>query len=125
MTTTTLTPEQIEAIRKSDAEVQARLDRFAAAYNANVKANLGKLRHGDDMPFKGGIHQGEMNRCAVCERKTGNDPLYVEVFDGGAIWDVSTHGEADINDRGYMGHYPVGSECAKKFATGVLKGVAA
>lgn len=120
-----LTTAQAEAIRKSDDEMQAILDRISARSAAEAKANEGKLRHGDEMPFKGGINAGSMNHCAVCERKTGNNPLYVEVFDGGLIWDSFRKGDADINDRGYMGHYPVGRECAKKFATHVLKEVAA
>jgi hypothetical protein len=87
--------------------------------------NTNKLQHGNDMPFKQGANIGSMHYCALCLRPVGNNPLWVEVFDGGAIWDEYSNGPADQNDRGYMGHYPVGSECAKKFAANVLKKVAA
>jgi hypothetical protein len=44
----------------------------------------------------------------------------LEVYGGGAILDRHIEREPDINDGGYMGLYPVGSECAKQFAEGVL-----
>ena len=85
-----------------------------------------KLSHADILPFKMGKQAGSINHCAICEKAVGNSPLLVEIYAGGLIWDASRNGEPDQNDAGYMGHYPIGLECAKKFAADVLKeGVAA
>jgi len=90
--------------------------------NTNTATNTAtKLNHGDEMIFKSGFYVGSIEHCAVCERRVGANPLWVEVYAGGSIWDESRNGKADQADRGYMGHYPVGSECAKKFEAGVLK----
>lgn len=79
-----------------------------------------QLQHNDNFPFAP-TYLGSMEHCAVCGRKTSKNALLVEVYGGGAIHDETLNGEADRNDGGYMGHYPVGSECAKKFATTTLK----
>jgi hypothetical protein len=60
------------------------------------------------------------NYCVQCGRKTGENPWYVEVINGGDIR-LQDGTEHDIaNDRGYMGCWPVGNECAKSFAANLL-----
>jgi hypothetical protein len=58
--------------------------------------------------------------CVQCGRKTGNNPWMVEVVFGGEIR-LQDGTEADIDDPGYMGWWPVGNECAKAFAPNLLK----
>lgn len=77
-----------------------------------------KLGHGDSFPFYPN-HDGDQMRCAVCNRKLGNNPFIVEVIDGGNIHDPS-NGQANIYDSGYMGAWFVGSECSKKFFPSIL-----
>ena len=57
--------------------------------------------------------------CVQCGRKVGEDPWWVEVIEGGEIREQDGS-EADYTDAGYMGHFPVGNECAKKFAKNIL-----
>lgn len=78
---------------------------------------MSKFKQGDSAPFHPS-HAGN-NYCVVCNRKVGESPLWLGVVNGGEVWDYRL-GEPDLNDSGYMGHYPVGSECAKKFEEGVL-----
>jgi hypothetical protein len=83
------------------------------------------IKHGDAFEFKQGFLIGSMYHCALCFKPVGNSPLWVEIFQGGSVYSESEFGKADVEDRGYMGHYPIGSTCAKKFADGALKEVAA
>lgn len=57
--------------------------------------------------------------CVQCGRKVGADAWYVEMINGGEIR-LQDGTEADMNDAGYMGCWPVGNECAKKFAPNLL-----
>lgn len=54
------------------------------------------------------------NPCYVCNKDVKKPRYYVEVYNGGR--DIRKVGEADpnVNDPGYCGCYPVGSDCAKK-----------
>ena len=52
--------------------------------------------------------------CTVCGRKLGANPSYFEVNTG---WEIITPG--DVNEDS-QGCFPVGSECAKKFAPDLL-----
>lgn len=80
-----------------------------------------QLQHGDSFPFVQNLRAGDLRWCQVCGRALGESGQYwVEVFDGGDIWDESIHGPADRNDAGFMGKYPVGITCAKKFTPSVL-----
>jgi len=54
--------------------------------------------------------------CTLCARKLGKNFLMVEVHNGG---DLVAKGFA-VEDSGYMGAWPVGSECAKKFSPELL-----
>lgn len=74
---------------------------------------------GDPAPFHEGIHKDGAERCVVCGRKVGKKSYLVEVIDGGDIREQDGT-EADTEDAGYMGCWPVGSECAKKFAPNIL-----
>jgi hypothetical protein len=56
--------------------------------------------------------------CVQCGRKVGANAWYVEVIDGGAI--RLQDGTEAVRDGGYMGCWPVGNECAKKFAPNLL-----
>ena len=59
------------------------------------------------------------NYCNECGRKAGKNPFYIEVVNGGEIR-LQDGTEADVNDAGYMGFWPIGSECAKKYDPRVL-----
>lgn len=62
----------------------------------------------------------ENNFCVQCGRKVGADAWYVEVIKGGDIR-LQDGSEYDVaSDAGYMGCYPVGNECAKRFAPNLL-----
>ena len=54
----------------------------------------------------------QIERCTICARKLGANPFFVEVHNGG---DLVEFGKA-VHDSGYMGCWPIGSECAKKFS---------
>ena len=58
--------------------------------------------------------------CVQCGRKVGADAWHVEMINGGEIrlQDGTKHDVAA--DAGYMGCWPVGNECAKKFAPNLL-----
>ena len=56
--------------------------------------------------------------CVQCGRLVGATAWYVEVINGGEI--RLQDGTEAIQDAGYMGCYPVGNECAKKFAPNLL-----
>ncbi len=75
-----------------------------------------KLKHGDDFPFHKLASDNE--HCAICNKKLGKNLYAVEVVDGGNIHAASEG--TTIFDAGYMGFWFVGSECAKKFESGVL-----
>ena len=77
-----------------------------------------KIQHGDPFPYESD-RSGEMDWCNVCGRRIGKTCYWVEVVDGGAVWDSKTYGPADQHDAGYMGCYPVGRECAKRFKAGI------
>lgn len=60
---------------------------------------------------------GSMEHCACCGRKLTAVPLYVEVINGGSH--VAAPGSGtDTNDPGYMGFFPVGRSCARKYFRG-------
>ena len=61
------------------------------------------------------------NPCICCGRETGKNPLGAIIVGGGAFMCQPADAAAfETNDRGWMGWYPVGSECAKKFPAGYL-----
>lgn len=74
---------------------------------------------GDNAPFHAKAINHDLDCCYVCGRILGKNPMYMEVIDGGFIREQD--GTEPIRDGGYMGHYPIGSECAKKFAPNLLK----
>jgi hypothetical protein len=74
---------------------------------------------GDSAPFNEKAISTSEELCHVCGRKVGKNPLWFEVVNGGDL--RLQDGTEAIRDAGYMGHYPVGSECAKKFAPNLLK----
>ena len=59
----------------------------------------------------------EIELCYVCGRKLGKNPIYFEVINGGELREQN--GSPAVRDAGYMGCFPVGSECKKKFAPNV------
>lgn len=80
------------------------------------------LGHGDNFPFYEGpggecAQQGE---CAVCGKTlSAANTLYVQSDECGKIHDPAM-GETGRPSRLAEGYpYPVGSECAKKFAAGI------
>lgn len=64
-------------------------------------------------------------KCILCGRMLGSRAQWVHFVDGGSI--VHAENSTDTYDAaGEMGYWPVGSECAKTFAAGVLaKGLVA
>ena len=52
------------------------------------------------------------NPCVICGRPVKKDGAkYLEVFDGGRQF---SDGHADQNDAGYMGCFPIGSDCLRE-----------
>lgn len=78
-----------------------------------------KFNADDLAPFNNKAVHSDGELCYVCGRKLGANPLYFEVHEGGYL--RLQDGTEAIRDGGYMGHYAVGSECAKKFAPNLLK----
>jgi hypothetical protein len=81
-----------------------------------------KLNAGDHINFaepKANVSWSD-NYCVQCGRKVGQDPWYVECINGGSEIRLQDGTEADVNDPGYMGCWPVGNECAKSFAPNLL-----
>ena len=77
-----------------------------------------KFNAGDAAPFHPkAVDSVEIEFCFVCGRKLGANPIYFEVINGGELREQD--GTQAIQDGGYMGYFPVGSECAKKFAPNV------
>jgi len=59
--------------------------------------------------------------CQCCGRKVGKNPLYAIVVGGGSSLCLPADAtEFEKHDGGWMGCYPIGSECAKKFPAGYL-----
>jgi hypothetical protein len=87
-----------------------------------MSATTVKIQAGDQVNFaepKSNVGDKD-SFCVQCGRKVGADAWYVEMIDGGHIR-LQDGTEHDVeNDRGYMGWWPVGNECAKKFAPGLL-----
>lgn len=73
---------------------------------------------GDAAPFNPKIHTSSEALCCVCGRKVGKNSWFFEVINGGDL--RKQDGTEAVRDAGYMGCYPVGSECAKKFEDGIL-----
>ena len=57
---------------------------------------------------------GDDSLCMVCGRKLGANPFYFEV---NTSWEVITPNDSNEDSQGC---FPVGSECAKKFAPNLL-----
>jgi hypothetical protein len=74
-----------------------------------------KIGHGDDLKW---ASDGSVQHCVQCGKKIGKSAKWVQVFGGGAVF-AKSEGECE-RDGGWMGWFPVGSECAKSFASGVL-----
>ena len=55
--------------------------------------------------------------CACCGRKLGARRVYVEVIDGGARV-AHPDSPPDQHDPGYMGFFPVGTACGRRFFNG-------
>jgi hypothetical protein len=85
-------------------------------------ATTEKLTAGDSLNFadpKDNVGRDDI-ACVQCGRKVGKNAWWVEVINGGDIR-LQDGTEHDIaNDRGYMGCWAVGSECAKTFDPRVL-----
>jgi len=64
------------------------------------------------------VNGKQVDRCTICARILGKNQFYVEVHNGG---DLAAVGTADEYDAGYMGCWPIGSECAKKFAPELVR----
>ena len=75
-----------------------------------------KIQHNDEIEAQ----EWEENLCIMCGRKVGSNPAMVHLVEGGEV----VFSEAESGSRDYMpgdmGFWPVGNECAKKFAPGVL-----
>lgn len=58
--------------------------------------------------------------CVQCGRLVGKNPWMVEVINGGEIRLQDGTEHDTTNDRGYMGWWAVGNECAKAFEPNLL-----
>ena len=66
-------------------------------------------------------YYGDSNSCQCCGRKVGANPLGAIIVDGGGkMCRLADANAFEKYDGGWMGWYPVGSECAKKFPAGYL-----
>lgn len=87
-----------------------------------MTVEVAKLTAGDSVNFadpKSNVGNDD-DYCVQCGRKMGKNGWFVEIINGGEIrmQDGTEHNIA--NDAGYMGCWPVGSECAKEFDPKVL-----
>jgi hypothetical protein len=73
------------------------------------------IGHDDDVNWAA---RGSVNNCVQCGRKTSANAKWVQIYNGGQVF-AKSEGIAERNG-GWMGWFPVGSECAKQFAAGVL-----
>lgn len=55
---------------------------------------------------------GANNPCIRCGKEVKNFKYSVELVEGDLLA-LSTNEKADLNDGGYMGFFPIGSECKK------------
>ena len=68
---------------------------------------------------KGGADDADA--CAICGKYVKHSKAkWAEVIDGGSRF-ASIAEKADENDAGYMGGFPVGSDCARLFPAGYLR----
>ena len=66
-------------------------------------------------------YYGDINSCQCCGRKVGANPLGAIIVDGGGkMCQLADANAFEKYDGGWMGWYPGGSECAKKFPAGYL-----
>jgi hypothetical protein len=65
---------------------------------------------------------GSMDHCSCCGRKINKDALFVEVIDGGFLV-ISPNSNPDTSDPGYMGFFPVGKSCGKKYFKGFTQDI--
>jgi hypothetical protein len=63
---------------------------------------------------------GDPDYCQVCGRKVGRNPYWLHVVDGGASAIKPEDNHHYYGDSGDMGHFPIGSECAKRFPSEYL-----
>ena len=53
--------------------------------------------------------------CAICGKQVREPFKHLAiVIDGGARW-ASTEADVDLSDPGYMGEYPIGPDCHRKY----------
>lgn len=62
----------------------------------------------------------DKNCCIQCGRTVGKNPLWIEIIKGGVIREQDGNQYDSSADAGYMGWFPVGSECAKLFKSSLL-----
>lgn len=74
-----------------------------------------KIGHDGELKW---ASNGSVSHCVQCGKETGESAKWVQVYGGGVVW-AKSEGEPE-RDGGWMGWFPVGSECAKKFERGVL-----
>ena len=74
-----------------------------------------KISHNGELNW---ASEGSIHNCVQCARKIGKTAKWVAVYNGGSVWAKSEG--VPVRDGGFMGWFPVGSECAKTFADGVL-----
>jgi len=85
-----------------------------------------KLQAGDSVNFaepKSNVSASD-NYCVQCGRKVGADAWYVECINGGGEIRLQTgvayEDTPEYEQASYMGCWPVGNECAKRFAPNLL-----
>ena len=79
-----------------------------------------KYGHGDQVPYSDKFLE-TYDGCVVCGREVKNEVFFVNVTVNGNIWSAN---EGQCDEGIDQGWFVVGSDCAKKFAKGVLLGKA-
>lgn len=73
-----------------------------------------EFKVGDQAPCNPKASNTSEELCFVCARKLGKNPLHFEV---NTSWELLPAGNQSTDSQGC---FPVGNECAKKFAPGIL-----
>lgn len=58
--------------------------------------------------------------CVRCGKAVKNEKFYIECVDGG-LEAIPNNEQADTDDGGYMGCFPIGSECKKHIPAEFIK----
>lgn len=103
-------------------EAIARAEEIIARRAAEDALPWDRVLRAPEKVFSDKYHNSEAeNPCVCCGRNCGNNPLHVIIVGGGHLMCKPEDAKAfEGHDRGWLGAFPVGRECAKQFADGYL-----